>query len=105
MPFEIRFNPEPLETLNSLASGKKKDPVKHKKVAKALTFLSQDPSYPSLHTHEYHDSDKKFSDGNQKLFTSYVENNTPSAWRIVWQYGPHEGEIQVISLVYLGPHY
>jgi len=36
-----------------------------------------------------------------------VENNTPSAWRIFWRYGPNEGEkgeIAVITVVSIGPH-
>jgi hypothetical protein len=37
----------------------------------------------------------------QPLWDSYVENHTPSAWRIFWHYGPGDGEITIVTI---GPH-
>lgn len=35
------------------------------------------------------------------MWESYVENNTPSAWRIWWFDGPGD---EVITVVDVGPH-
>ncbi|BAZ21137.1 hypothetical protein NIES4073_20150 [Kalymmatonema gypsitolerans NIES-4073] len=37
----------------------------------------------------------------QKVFEAYVENNTPSAWRIFWYYGPDQSFITVWAIA---PH-
>jgi hypothetical protein len=41
-----------------------------------------------------------------KVWDSYVENRTPSAWRIFWHFGPDEPEAQlpVITVLAMGPH-
>jgi hypothetical protein len=33
-----------------------------------------------------------------------VENNTPSAWRIFWRYGPDEEQQKVITVLAISPH-
>ncbi len=71
---------------------------KLRKVMKTLALISQDPSYPSLQSHPY--TSLKSSDG-KTVWDSYVENNTPSAWRIFWWYGPEDGQITILSI---GPH-
>jgi len=38
---------------------------------------------------------------DQTLWESYVENKTPSAWRVWWIYGQGEGGITIITI---GPH-
>ncbi len=35
------------------------------------------------------------------LWESYVENKTPSAWRVWWIYGPADGQITIVTI---GPH-
>ena len=35
------------------------------------------------------------------VWESYVEQDTPAAWRVWWYYGPAKGEITVVDL---GPH-
>ncbi|WP_143621128.1 hypothetical protein [Streptomyces tsukubensis] len=46
---------------------------------------------------------------NGKVWDSYVENQTASAWRVYWMYGPNEKdekgvEIAVITVLLIGPH-
>jgi hypothetical protein len=44
------------------------------------------------------------ADRDVKVWDSYVENRTPGAWRIFWQYGPDEAGLRVITVLYIGPH-
>lgn len=86
------------EILEDLASGKKRDAVKAKKVAKALRLLSDNPQHPGLNSHRY---DALDGEVGETVWESYVENNTPSAWRIWWFDGPGD---EVITVVDVGPH-
>lgn len=103
--YELRFSATAKGIIEALASGKKRDPKRAKKVRNTLERISQDPDYPGLKSHVYHDTEKKYSDGKEKIFTSYIENGTPGAWRILWKYGPNEGEIEIITILWLGSHY
>lgn len=38
---------------------------------------------------------------NEEVWESYVENDTPSAWRVFWHYGPGQGVITVVAIT---PH-
>lgn len=96
-PFTLRFTREAAEVLASLEG----DPhleKKLKKVRTALGRLQLDPSYPSLRSHKY--SSLSGTNG-EDVWDSYVENRTPSAWRIFWHYGPGAGTITVIAIT---PH-
>ncbi len=102
----LRFTEEADETLNRLADGPKSDPVKLKKVNRALARLQADPRYPGLHSHQYENFPGYIT---EKVWDSYVENNNPSAWRIYWIYGPDEKndegkDIAVITVLVIGPH-
>lgn len=69
------------------------------KVRKALRLLAQaGPRHPGLHSHDY--QSVPGPDG-ATLWESYVENKTPSAWRIWWIYRPQADEITIITI---GPH-
>ncbi|MPZ67730.1 MAG: hypothetical protein GEU83_20330, partial [Pseudonocardiaceae bacterium] len=84
-PYVLLYTPEAEDVLQQLAN-KPQYATKLKKVRKALRFLEQiGPQYPGLHSHEY--VSVPAPDGG-KLWESYVENKTPSAWRIWWFYGP-----------------
>lgn len=71
---------------------------KLKKVRKALGLLQTDPRYPSLNSHKY--GSIKGQDG-EEVWDSYVENHTPSAWRIFWHYGP---EPDTLTVLLIAPH-
>src|SRR5690606_5894767 len=74
-----------------------------KKLFKAIANLARDPFYPALNSHEVSALTQRFSTRDQKIkvFQSYLENQTPSAGRLYWVYGP---ERQMITLVGLEPH-
>jgi hypothetical protein len=79
-------------------AGPKQDLVKLMKVQKCLGLLQTNPRHPGLATHEFR---SMRGGGGEKVWEAYVENNTPSAWRVFWHYGPDKLEITVIAIT---PH-
>lgn len=102
MSFAIRMGiPEMLELWTDLsqknAAGtiSKKELSLYSKWGKAMRLLSQDPSYPSLHTHDIEPLTKRYG---VKVWQSYLENNTSRAMRMYWVYGPDRQDITIIGL-------
>lgn len=97
-PFKLSYTPSALAVLTDLA-GSARHRVKAKKIAKTLRILEKiGPSYPGLHSHQYVSVK---GPGGQPLWESYVENNTPGAWRIWWICGPEPAGLTIITV---GPH-
>lgn len=71
-----------------------------KQVKKSLGYLQTNPKHPSLNTHLYDAIEHPF-DPEGKVFGAYVQNNTPSAYRIFWCYGPGKKKITIIAIT---PH-
>jgi len=65
-----------------------------KKLAKAIKFLSQDPKYPGLQTHEIEVLSKKY---DMKIWQSYLDQGE-KARRIFWTYGPNRKEITILAV-------
>jgi hypothetical protein len=94
----LLFTPEAEKVLNDLQA-QQQYTAKLKKVRKALRLLEQaGPQYPGLHSHDYQSIP---GPGGSTLWESYVENKTPSAWRVWWIYGPETGQITITTI---GPH-
>jgi len=70
-----------------------------KQLKKALMHLSTNPNHPGLNSHPIAQFDKIF---RGKVFSSYVQNNTPQAYRILWLYGPKPKQINVVAVI---PYY
>lgn len=70
-----------------------------KQLKKALKYLSTNPNHPGLQSHPVAMFDKIFGG---KVFSSYVQNHTPQAHRILWLYGPKPKQINIVAVV---PHY
>jgi hypothetical protein len=103
MPYKLRFAKAAQETLKALENGDGNDRAKLRKVRRALARLEQDPKHPGLASHLY----ESFPVGlSVKVWDSYVENRTPSAWRIFWHYGPDDpgGELPVITILAITRH-
>jgi hypothetical protein len=98
--FKLRFSKQASETLD-LLKGDPSQEVQRKKVLRALGRLEQNPRHPGLHSHHYESFP---ADRDVKVWDSYVENRTPAAWRIYWQYGPDEPDQRVITVLHIGPH-
>ena len=96
MSFKLRFTLEAKANLEALSGAS--DAARLKKVRRALARLQADPRYPSLQSHKY--KSLKGSD-DEEVWDSYVENHTPTAWRIFWHYGPDAGVITIITIT---PH-
>jgi hypothetical protein len=94
---KLLFTPEAKSILHDLDSSPQYS-KKLSKVRKALAFLEQDPRHPSLNSHKY--QSLKGVD-NTDVWESYVENRTPGAWRIFWQYGKEPNTLVVLII---GPH-
>lgn len=97
--FELRFTPSASETLKDL----EKNPAKTglvKQIKKSLGYLQINPKHPSLNTHEYASISHPFS-LKEKVFEAYAQNNTPSAYRIFWCYGPEKKQVTIIAIT---PH-
>ncbi len=71
-----------------------------KQIKKSLGYLATSPKHPSLKTHAY-DSIAHPYDPKQKVFEAYAQNNTPSAYRLFWCYGPGKRQITIIAIT---PH-
>jgi hypothetical protein len=88
----------------SLASRRKKGKAKStrdeglfKQIYKTVTLLASNPKHPGLQTHEYHSLLHPY-DPKQKLFEAYAQNQTPSAYRVFWCYGPGKQQITLIAI-------
>lgn len=95
MPFTIILVPSVEITIDDLQHT---NIGKHKKVLKTLGLLQTNPKHPGLHTHEY---SAMAGPKGEKVFEAYVENNTPSAFRLFFYYGPGANKITVIAVT---PH-
>jgi hypothetical protein len=91
----------------SLASRRKKEKAKaprdeglFKQVHKTLTLLAANPRHPGLQTHEYRSLPHPY-DPKQKVFEAYAQNQTPSAYRVFWCYGPAARQLTLIAIT---PH-
>ena len=83
---------------DTIANIKATDLRKWKKVVRCLGKLERDPRHPGLASHPY---EVLKGPNGEEIWESYVESDTPSAWRVWWFYGPNRGEITVTDL---GPH-
>lgn len=84
-----------LSQKNTAGTISKKELALYNKWGKAMQLLSQDPSYPSLHTHDIEPLTKRYG---VKVWQSYLENNTSRAMRMYWVYGPDRQDITIIGL-------
>lgn len=116
MAFEIHWLPtatatyEALETAaksaleNRRAAKRRKKSSRQeglfKQVVKAIRLLRDNPRHPGLCSHVFSGLQNPYDPG-EKVWESYVQNNTPGAYRIFWCYGPSPGWITIISIT---PH-
>ena len=96
-PFHLLYTDEALKVLDDLAQPL--HAVKNKKVIKALRLLRDNgPAHPGLASHKYHSIT---GPRGEDVWESYVENQTPAAWRMWWIYGPGPDTITIVTI---GPH-
>jgi mRNA-degrading endonuclease RelE of RelBE toxin-antitoxin system len=91
--FNLKYTDEAIKNLTKIK--KLGDKAKLKKIKEALEKLQENPRHPGLHTHK----NQTFCGyNNEEIFQSYVENHTPSAYRIFWFYGPEEEYITIVTI-------
>jgi hypothetical protein len=95
--FELIFTPQADSDLQEIED----DPSKKKvlnAVRKTLGFMETNLRHPSLNTHEF--TSLKGPNG-EKVFEVYVQQKTPSAYRVFWNYGPGRSHITIVAIT---PH-
>lgn len=111
MPFTLQFDEEAAATIKQLQDGDANAKAKLEKVKRTLGRLERDPRHPGLNSYEYQNF--KGCPPGVKVWHSYVENNTPGAWRIFWRYGPDKTRngpdgkdvrVPVITILRISPH-
>ena len=95
--FEIFLTDQAKDQLNKLKADKGLI-KRYNAVKKTINFLSSDPRYKSLKTHEF--TSLKGPAG-EKIFEAYAEQSTPAAYRVFWCYGPGKNQITVVAIT---PH-
>lgn len=99
MPFNLTFQPEAAEQLHDLEhDDDKRDLKKLDKVRRCLGLLETNPRYPGLNCHIYTTLQ---GPNGESVWEAYVENNTPTAWRVFWHYEPDRAEITILAIT---PH-
>jgi hypothetical protein len=68
-----------------------------RQVSKCVRQLQVNPRHPSLQTHEFSSIPNPYQK-DQKVFEAYAQQNTPTAYRVFWCYGPQKGEITIIAI-------
>lgn len=96
-PFELKFTKVAKDQLESLSRDGHHE-KKLSKVRRALGRLQNNPMHPGLNSHKY---SSMAGPNGEEVWDSYVENKTPSAWRVFWHYGPGK---RVITILTITPH-
>lgn len=96
MAFKLIFQPEARDQLRALEHDPdRSNLVKLKRVRKCLSTLEANPRHPGLNSHKFADL---VGARGEEVWEAYVENNTPSAWRVFWHYGPERQELTIVSI-------
>jgi hypothetical protein len=92
MRFQLKYSDEANRKLDELEI---QNSPKLTKVLKTLGLMESNLRHTGLHTHKY--SAIK-GDNGEEVWEAYVENNTPSAYRVFWHYGPGQGIITIFAI-------
>ena len=66
-----------------------------KAVRKTLGLLQTNLRHTSLNTHKY---ESLKGPNNEQVFEAYAENDTPSAYRVFWCYGPERQKLTILAI-------
>ena len=86
---------ERLRTKVTEGTASKAEMTAYKQLGKTMKLISENPQHPGLRTHEIKALSIRYG---QKVWQSDVNNNTPSAGRMFWVYGPARGQITIIGI-------
>jgi hypothetical protein len=99
-PYRLKLAPQALAQRDEL---RRTDERKYKKLDKALRHLKENPAHPGLHAHKWDTLKGKAPDGGD-IWTAYVENRTPSAWRIFYYFDRSDPDSPTICVASIRPH-
>ncbi len=94
---ELLFTPQADKDLKEIESDPSKKRIL-KAVRKTLGLMETNLRHPSLQTHQYQSLQ---GPNGEKIFEAYAQQNTPSAYRVFWYYGPGKKEITIVAIT---PH-
>ena len=102
---ELRFSLTADEKLNELENTPSSKGVL-KQVRKTLGYLETNLEANSLQTHPHKSLSRRYG---LKVYQSYVQQDTPGAYRTFWHFGPDEINTQgvrvpVITVLDITPH-
>ena len=102
---ELRFKPIADEELTKLENNPAAEGIL-KQVRKTLGYLETNLQANSLHTHPHRSLTRRY---RRNVFESYVQQDTPGAYRVFWYYGDDETDkngkrIPIITVVAITPH-
>jgi hypothetical protein len=93
--FELILSGEARRVIDILRTDNSKKKLS-KAVVKCLQLMRTNLKHPSLNTHKISGIE---GPNGQEVFESYVQNNTPGAYRIFWCYGPERRQIYIIDIM------
>jgi len=100
---ELRFSSEAARALKELESASARAVLKQ--VRKTLALLETNLRHPSLQTHRFH---SLHGPNGEDVFEAYAQNQTPSAYRVFFYYGPDRVEgkkrFPVLTVFAITPH-
>ena len=94
---QLIFTPQADSDFREIESDPSKKSIL-KAVRKTLGFMESNLRHPALNTHEF--TSLKGPHG-EKVFEAYVQQKTPSAYRVFWYYGPERKQITIVAIT---PH-
>ena len=105
MTYKLRFTHTADQQLDRI----EKDPSLEgvlKQLRKTLGYLETNLRSKSLQSHEFESLTGRYG---KKVFEAYIQQHTPSAYRIFWHYGPDEEDkngnrIAIITIIAITPH-
>lgn len=105
MKRELRFTRTARQKLTHLQNTPSLEGVL-KQVRKTLAYLETNLEAKSLQTHPHHSLSQRY---RVKVWESYVQQNTPGAYRTFWHYGPDEisdkgVRTPIITVLDITPH-
>lgn len=105
MKYKLRFTFTANDQMNKLENDHALESV-FRQVRKTLGYLETNIRSKSLQTHEYVSLSRRYG---KKVFEAYAQQNTPSAYRIFWHYGPDETDkngtrISIITILAITSH-
>lgn len=93
--FRLKLTPKAMEQREWL---RRSSPRRFKKLTKTLRFLKDDPKHPGLNSHKWDKLKGKAPDRGD-MWVAYLENHTPSAWRIFYFFDSRDpGVLYVTSI-------